>query len=107
MPVAAHHHEIGGAVGGVRQQRVGNVDITSGNAVDVDFESMPGEMLAEIGALDLVFLAAFAGNADDFDTAAFAKDRDRVGNSARGGAAAIPANYYVVGFERRLLDIGH
>jgi hypothetical protein len=51
--------------------------------VNVDFESMTGEMLTDIGALDLVFLAAFAGDADDFDPAAFAKDRDRVGNGPR------------------------
>src|SRR5438874_1063879 len=99
MPVAAHHHEVGRAVRGMRQERVGNVDIAPGNAVYIDFESMPGEMLADIGALDLVFLAAFAGDADYFDPAAFAEDRDCIGNSTRGGAAAIPANHNVADFE--------
>ena len=67
MAVAAHDHEIGAAVGGVRQQRVGDVDIAAGNAVDVDLQSVPGEVLAHIGALDLVLFAAFIGDDDDFD----------------------------------------
>jgi hypothetical protein len=72
VPVAAHDHEIGGAVGGVRQERVGNVDITARSAVDIDLESMPGEMLADISALDLVLLAALVRDNDDFDATAFA-----------------------------------
>src|SRR5438045_7536278 len=75
--------------------------------MDVDFQSMPSQMLADIGALDFVLLATFAGDDDDFDAAGLANDRHRVGNGAGGGAAAVPANHHVVGFERRLLNVRH
>ena len=45
MAVAAHHHEIGAAVGGVREQHIGDVDAAAGYAVDLDLEVMPGKIL--------------------------------------------------------------
>ena len=51
--------------------------------MDVHFESMAGEMLANIGALDLVLLAAFVGDDDDFDSAVFTDERYSVRNRAR------------------------
>src|SRR5215469_10603354 len=75
--------------------------------MDVDFKAMPGEMLADIGALDLVLLAAFVGDDHDFNAAALADDRQGVGNGASGRAAAVPANHHIVIFERRLLDVRH
>jgi hypothetical protein len=52
-------------------------------------------------------LAAVAGDDDDFDATAFANDRNGVGDGAGRGAAAVPANHHIVGFERRLLNVWH
>jgi hypothetical protein len=43
---------------------------------------VPGEMPADIGPFDLLFLAGFVSDADDFDTTAFANNPDCIGNSA-------------------------
>src|SRR5690348_13024997 len=75
--------------------------------MDVYFESVAGEMLAHIGALDLVLLAAFARNDDDFNATALADERNGIGNRARCRAAAVPADHHIIGLERRLLNIGH
>jgi hypothetical protein len=91
VAVAAHHHEIGAAVGGVRQERVGDVDATARNTVDIDFQTVPGEVLADIGAFDLVLLAALIGDDDDFDAAGFHQQRQGIADGARRLAAAVPA----------------
>ena len=51
------------------KQRVGDVDVAAGDALDVDLQAVAGEMLAHVGAVDLVLLAAFVGDDDDFDAA--------------------------------------
>jgi hypothetical protein len=53
VPVAAHGQEIGAAVGGLRQERIGNVDVVAGNPLDFHLEPVAGEMLADIGDIEL------------------------------------------------------
>src|SRR5271165_3071213 len=62
-------------------------------------------MLADVGALDFILLAAFVGHDDDFDATAVADDRYGVSDGPGGGAAAVPANHHIVGFERCLLNV--
>ena len=107
MAIAAHYNKVSGAVGGVRQQSVGNLDIAAGKPVNVHLESMAGEVLADISALDVILFSAFIGDDDNFDRTAFAENRNCIRNSARRCAAAVPANHRIVDFERSLLDVGH
>src|SRR4029077_4513308 len=75
--------------------------------MDIHLKSVAGEMLADVGAFDLVLLAAFAGDDDDFDATAVMDDRYGISDGAGGGAAAVPANHHIVGFERRSLNVRH
>jgi hypothetical protein len=71
MAIAAHYHEVRVAVGAMRQQSVGCVNITAGKPLDLHFKPMAGEMLTDINGLDVVLLAAFVGDDNDFDATAF------------------------------------
>ena len=75
--------------------------------LNVDFQAVTGEMLAHIGAFDLVLLAALIGDDDDLDAAGLGQKRHGVGDGARRLPAAVPAHHDIVELERRLLDIGH
>src|SRR5262249_52208852 len=107
MSVAAHDHEIGAGVDGVRQERVADIDIATGNAMDVDLKPMASQMLANVGALYFILLAAFTGDDHYFDATAFANDRYRIGNGAGGCAAAVPADHHIIGFEWCPLNVRH
>lgn len=82
-------------------------DTTARKPMNIHLESMAGEMLADISALDVALLAEFVCDDDDFDTSAFAENRNCINNSAGRCAAAVPANHHIVDFERPFLDAGH
>ena len=82
-------------------------DVASDNALDLDGKSMAGKVLAHIGAIDLVLLAAFVGDDDNFDAPRPFKERHGIGNGARCRPATVPAHHDVVELERGFLDIGH
>src|ERR1700691_2555716 len=89
----------------MRQQNVSDVDIAKDRALDLDIEIMPRQMLAEIGARDLLLLAAFIRNNDDLDAFRLLQQRHRIANSACGGAAAVPANHNLIELERVFLNV--
>src|ERR1700683_4975957 len=66
---------------------------------------MPGQMLAEIGASDLILLAAFIPNNDNLDALRLFQQRPRIADGACGGAAAIPAHHDLIELERVFLDV--
>ena len=68
---------------------------------------MAGKVLAHIGAFDLVLLAAFVGDDDNFDAPRPFKERDGIGNGARCRPTTVPAHHDVVELERGFLDVGH
>jgi hypothetical protein len=65
------------------------------------------EVLAHIGAFDLILLAAFVGDDDYLDESCPLEQRHGVGDRARGGSAAVPAHHGAVKLKRRFLDVGH
>ena len=62
VAVAAHDYEIDVGIGCV--QRVGDVEAAVVDALDFHFKSVTREVLAHIGAFDLILLAAFVGDDD-------------------------------------------
>ena len=57
MAVAAHDHESVAEIGGVRQKRIGDIDIPRHQPFDLDLQAVTGEVLPDVGARDLVALA--------------------------------------------------
>jgi len=107
VAVAAHDDEIGVGIGGVREQRVGDVDVAVVHAIDLHFKSVTREVLAHIGAFDLILLAALVGDDDYLDTSSSLKERHGIGNRARCGSATIPAYHDAVELEGRFLNVRH
>ena len=57
MAVAAHHDEVAPRVGRVRQDRARDVGVARYDPLDLDLQAVAGEMLADVGAGNLVALA--------------------------------------------------
>ena len=54
MPVAAHHDQVGGAVGGMRQDRVRNAGIWRDDRLQFHFQTVAREVLRDLRARKLV-----------------------------------------------------
>src|SRR5215468_6016498 len=66
VPVAAHHHQVGPAVGDVVENDVADRDVALGDALDLGGNAVTREMLGHVGAGDLVVLALL-GDDEDVD----------------------------------------
>ena len=56
VAVAAHHHEVRGGVGRVRQQRARHIDVGRDDALDLNLQPVTRQMMADVGAGDFVAL---------------------------------------------------
>ena len=106
MAVAAHHDEVGGRVRRVRQERARDVGVGRDDALDLDLEAMAREVLADVGAGDLVALRPFARDDHHVDRLGAREQRHRVRDRARRVAARVPADHHAVELEAGLLDVG-
>ena len=94
MAIAAHDDEVGAGIGGVRQDRVGYVEIpTATIRRTLDLEAVPGEMVCDVTRLGIfVTLAGIAGDDHDLHPP-LARARNGMASPDRTGgvAAAVPA----------------
>src|SRR5262249_13034933 len=96
MAVATHHDHIGEGIRRVGQDSRGHVDIRRCNLLDIYSETVPSEMLAEIGPRHFIYFVRLIGNDDNLDLFGFLQERQSVGYRTRSGAASVPANHDAV-----------
>ena len=107
MAVAAHDDEIGLAVGRMRQDRVGHVALDRAEPLDLDLQPVAREMLADVGAGDLV---APAGSPSTITTStALARWRNGMASPTARAAFGLPSQHTSTrsSLSARLLDVGH
>ena len=89
--IRAYDYEIDVGIGCVREQRVGDVEVAVVDALDFHFKSVTREVLAHIGAFDLILLAAFVGDDDYLDESC--RSSSGIASAIARAAARLPSQH--------------
>src|SRR5262252_10524115 len=107
MAIATHYDHVGGGIRRVREDGGGHVYVGRRDAFDVHLETVPGKMLTKIGAGYFIAFAWLVGDDHDLDLFRLFQQRQGIGDGARGGAPAVPADHHALKFRRAFLDERH